>query len=205
MTDLKEKKDTSIDWDQVRRRMESATRSTTKERSPGDDEKKRILRQRARALAAEPERRESREQLELVRFVLAGENYAFESRYVREVHPLRDYTPVPCTPAFVLGIVNVRGEILSIIDIRKFFGLREERLSDLNRVIVLSSGEMTIGILADAIVGIDTLPLQAIKSSPVTFTGLGREYLKGVTAEGIAILDAGKIISDKRIIVNEFV
>ena len=43
--------------------------------------------------------------------------------FVREVYPLKDYTPLPCTPPFVLGLVNVRGQIISVIDIKKFFDI----------------------------------------------------------------------------------
>ena len=99
--------------------------------------------------------------------------------------------------------MNVRGEILSIIDIRKFFGLPEPGLGDLNRVIVLSSEDMVFGILADGIAGIRTVPAKGLLLPP-TFTGLRREYLKGLVPDGTAILDAGRILSDQRIVINEF-
>jgi purine-binding chemotaxis protein CheW len=100
--------------------------------------------------------------------------------------------------------MNVRGEILSIIDIRKFFDLPEPGLGDLNRVIVLSLQDMEFGILADGIAGIRTVPAEGLQPPPPTFTGLRREYLKGLVPDGTAILDAGKILSDQRIVINEF-
>jgi purine-binding chemotaxis protein CheW len=105
----------------------------------------------------------------------------------------------------VLGIINIRGEILSIIDLRKFFGLSETGLSDLNRVIILSSGDMEFGVLADAITVVRKVSLESLQPPPPTFTGLRREYLKGVSPERTAILDAAKILNDPRIVVNEFV
>ncbi len=201
----KDKKERSVDWDHVRRRIEASRNALEKEWSPSEAEKRRILKARARALAELPEKGEAGEQIEIVEFVLSNEKYGVETAYVREVCPIRDFTSLPCTPAFVLGIISVRGEIHSIIDLRKFFGLPGQGLGDLNRVILLSSEETGFGILADAISGVCKAPLQGLLPPPPTFTGLRREYLKGIGPDGIAILDGAKILSDKRIIVNEFV
>jgi len=199
------KKPVHADWDAVHRRMEAVTRAIEKGWSPSDMEKKDILRRRAKALARGPEKIEQGEQIEIMEFVLSYENYGVESGYVREVCPLKEFTPVPCTPPFVLGIISVRGEIVSMIDIRKFFELPEKGLGDLNRVIILSSGDMEFGILADAVAGVRKVPLEGLQPPPPTFTGPRREYLKGVTPDRTAVLDAGMLLSDKRIIVNEFI
>ncbi|MBI4595678.1 MAG: purine-binding chemotaxis protein CheW [Candidatus Tectomicrobia bacterium] len=204
MKDKERKKEKYIDWVEVYRRLEAAKEALEKGWSPGEAEKKRKLKARAKALALEPEKGQPGEQIEVVEFILSNERYGLESLYVREVYPLKEYTPVPCTPPFVLGIINVRGEIFSIIDIRKFFDLPEEGLGDLNRVILLSSGDMEFGVLVDAIAGVSKVPLAGLQPPPPTFTGLRREYLRGITLDRIAILDAGKMLSDKRIIVNEF-
>ncbi len=204
MKDKKETRQRSVDWAEVHRRMEKAIEALDKGWSPDEAEKKRILKDRAKAFSAEPENAEPGEQIEIVEFVLSSERYGIESRYVREVCRLKEFASVPCTPPFVLGIMNVRGEILSIIDIRKFFDLPEPGLGDLNRVIVLSLQDMEFGILADGIAGIRTVPAERLLPPPPTFTGLRREYLKGLVPDGTAILDAGKILSDQRIVVNEF-
>jgi purine-binding chemotaxis protein CheW len=139
----------------------------------------------------------------VVEFVLAQERYAIESQYVRDVYPLEQLTPMPCTPAFVLGIVNLRGEILSLIDIKKFFDLPEKGLTDLNKVIVLESGSMRFGILADVISGVRRIPMASIQSSLPTLAGIREQYLKGVTPERITILDAEALLTDRRIVVEE--
>jgi purine-binding chemotaxis protein CheW len=110
---------------------------------------------------------------------------------------------VPCTPAFVLGIINVRGRILSIVDLKKFFDLPEKGLGELNKVIILRSDSMEFGVLADAIVGVRALPLAGLQAAIPTLTGVREEYLKGITKDRVAVLDAGKILADKRIIVDE--
>jgi len=198
-------KSKSVNWDEVHRRMEAAQEALEKGWSPDEAEQQRILKTRAKALAEEPEGKEPGERVEIVEFLLSQERYGVESRYVREVFPLKEYTPVPCTPPFVLGVINVRGEILSIIDVRKFFDLPGQGLGDLNKVIILSSGDMEFGILADAVAGVRTMAVEALQPPFSTFTGLRREYLRGVAPDGIAVLDAGEMLSDKRIIVNEFV
>lgn len=84
-----------------------------------------ILRDRAHLLARPPEQAATADtQLEVLEFRLAQERYAVETRHVREVCPLKDLTPLPCTPPFVLGVVNVRGCILPVLDLKIFLSYR---------------------------------------------------------------------------------
>jgi len=195
---------TAKNWGEILRNLEAAR--TVLEQglvlTPG--EKKKILKARARALAQESKGRESPgERIELIEFLLADEKYGIESTYVREVYPLKELTPLPCTPPFVLGIINVRGQILSVIDIKKFFGLPGKELNDLNRVIIVYTDEMELGILADVILGVRSVPLKEIQPPLPTLKGIHGEYLKGVTNERLVVLEVPKILSDKRMIVHE--
>lgn len=162
-----------------------------------------ILKTRAQALAQVPAQAAATECIEVVTFLLAYETYGIETSYVREVYPLKDLTPLPCTPAFVAGIVNVRGQVLSVIDIKKFFDLPEQGLTDLNKVIILSDGTMEFGILADAIVDVKNIPLGKIQPGLPTLTGIREDYLRGVTVERLVILDAAKLLTDSNIVVHE--
>lgn len=162
-----------------------------------------ILKTRARMLAQAPEQTMATECIEVVSFLLAYETYGIETAYVREVYPLKDLTPLPCTPPFVAGIVNVRGQVLSVIDIKKFFDLPEKGLTDLNKVIILCSGVMEFGILADAVLEVRNIPLEKIQSGLPTLTGIREDYLRGITAEHLVILDAVKLLTDNNIIVHE--
>src|SRR5258707_14452178 len=132
-----------------------------------------ILQARARALARRP-RRASAEgtTLEVLEFRLASERYAVESRLVQEVHPLRDLTPLPCTPPFVLGIVNVRGRILPVLDLKKFFDLPESGITDIHVVVIVHAGDVELGILADAVAGVGTVALDSLEASLPTLTGI---------------------------------
>ena len=134
---------------------------------------------------------------------MAYERYGIESTYVSEVYPLKDLTPLPCTPAFVLGIINVRGQIISVLDLKKFFDLPEKGLTDLNKVIILRNEEMEFGILADVILGVVNVPLSYLQPTLPTLTGIREEYLKGITGERLVILDAGKLLSSRKIVVHE--
>lgn len=166
--------------------------------------KEQILRERARILAQETENQDYGEgYLEVVELIIAHEHYAIDSTYIREVVPLRYFTPIPCTPSFVLGLTNIRGEILSIIDIKKFFDLPEKGITNLNKIVILQNEDMEIAILADSILGVRLIDSQEIQPSLPTLSGIRAKYLKGITRDGLVILDAGEILSDKGIIVHE--
>jgi purine-binding chemotaxis protein CheW len=166
-------------------------------------EKAKVLKARARALAKEGVRVEEDEShLEVVEFMLAHERYALELTHIREVYPLKELTPLPGTPDFVLGIINVRGQILSIVDIKRFFDLPHKGLTNLNQVIILQSDKMEFGILADEILGTRSIPASDIQTSLPTLTGIRADYLKGVTGDRVVILDGGEILSDENMVVQ---
>ena len=195
--------DRQINWNEIRGRLESAKAAIDKEYSPGAEETKRILKARAGLLAREPEGTPQGEHIETVEFLLSNERYGIDAHYVREVYPLKDYTPLPCTPSFVLGLLNVRGQIVSVIDIRKFFDMPEEGISDLNKVIIVHNDTMEFGILVDSILGVRNIAESDIRPAPPTLIGIREEFLKGVTGDRIAILDAKKLLADKNVVVHE--
>jgi purine-binding chemotaxis protein CheW len=167
-------------------------------------EKKEVLNARAKALAREPDTQEKPQDfLKIVEFTLANEIYGIESPYVREVYLMKELTPLPCTPPFVLGITNVRGKIISVIDIKKFFDLPETGLGDRDRIIIVEAGEIELGILADALHGVRHIPVEDIQPSLPTLTGIREEYLRCVTNDRRVILDMNKLLTDTRIVVHE--
>jgi purine-binding chemotaxis protein CheW len=163
----------------------------------------RILRARARALAQPASSAAPGRMLELLEFRLASERYALETRHVQNVHPLRELTPLPCTPPFVLGIVNVRGRILPVFDLKKFFELPEQGLTDLHRIILVQGNDLELGLLADVIVGVRSVAADSLQPSLPTLTGIRADYLKGIGEEGLVVLDIDRILSDPKIIVHE--
>lgn len=200
-----EKAGKTKDRENIYRRLETARASLeTCIRETRGERAKVILKERARLLSLEPEEKASSgDYFEVVEFVLSQERYAIPTEYVREVYPFDDCTPVPCTPQFVLGIINVRGRILSVIDIRQFFGLPERGLSDRNNVIILHSDELGFGILADSVTGVRNIKTDDLQPSLPTLTGIREEYLKGITRERVTVLDAEKLLLDRGLIVHE--
>ena len=163
-----------------------------------------LLKMRAVSMAIEPEqKRDSSTIIEIIEFTLAAENYGIESAFVREVCTLKDFTPLPGVPSFILGIVNIHGQILTVVDIKIFFNLPDKGLGELNKVIILSDDQMEFGILVDEVKGTKAIYREEMLPVPLTITGIGEKYLKGVTKDHLIILSAGSLLSDKNIVVNE--
>lgn len=188
-----------MDWAKVRRRMEDTQSVAEHSFSPAGEEKRRILKARAVALAREQAPAKQQEAVEVVTFLLADETYGIEARWVDEIFALRELTPLPWNPPFFAGLVNLRGKVLPVVDIKKLFDLPEKGLTDLNKVLVLHHGDLELGILADQVLELRSVPVRAIQASLPTLTGIRGEFLKGVTAERLILLDAEKILTDSRL------
>ncbi len=192
-----------INWSEIHQRLEINRQALEEGRSSSPEAVRLILRKRARQLAKEPQAIANQEFIDVVEFLLGAETYGIESAFVREVFPLKDFTPLPGTPSYVLGIVNVRGQILSILDLKKFFNVSGKGLGQMNKLIILYNENMEFGILADEILGTHSIALDQIQDTPPTVIGIGADYLLGVTRGHIILLDAGKILADEKIIVDQ--
>jgi purine-binding chemotaxis protein CheW len=198
------KTDAPTDWDEIRRRIDAVRVAIEHGSAPSPEEERRILKDRARELAREPASDAAAgETLDAVEFDLAGERYAFPLAQVREVSLLRELTPVPCTPPFVLGIINLRGEICTVIDLKKFFDLPDAGLTELNKIILIRHDGPQLGILADAIRGVRRLRWSDLQPALPTLTDRRAAYLQGITSDRMVVLDAAKILSDPRILVED--
>lgn len=164
------------------------------------DRRREVLDARARLLARVPdEPPRAGEVLELVGFVLAGERYGIESRFVREVARLTRFTPVPGTPAFILGVTNLRGEILALFDLRHLLGVVAEGVTDLGRIVVLGENRREFGLLADAASEILRVPGASLAQ---TETAWGRKYVRGVSPEGVVVLSGETLLSDPQLTID---
>jgi chemotaxis signal transduction protein len=161
-----------------------------------------ILTERAQKLSQPAARSPGIVRIEVLKFRLAYQEYAIGMKYVREVVLTGVITPVPGTPEYISGICAIRGEIISLVDLRAFFSISGRGLTDLNRVIVVTDGIMTFGILADYITGIATIPaILPAATVPVPST-TAVPYLLGVV-EGIVVLDGAALFSDPRMLIDE--
>lgn len=166
-------------------------------------EKKAILKKRAEKLAESISMPEAKNEIEVIEFTLSGETYAFETAFLKEVFHMKEITPVPLTPAFVKGIINLRGNIISVIDIRVFFELTGGSISNYDRVIILQHKNMTFGITADEIRGIKKVSLENSSSSLADLNAIRQKYLKTVTSSRVVILDGYKLLNDKSLIIKD--
>lgn len=194
----------AIDWEKVHARLEQTRQAIEAGRQPSPEEVRRILRDRAQALAKPSEETATpTEVLDLLVFSLARERYGIEAAHVLEVVPFRELTPVPCTPPFVLGVVNHRGRILPVLDFRRLFELPGQEAPEGSRVVAVEAGGVTFGIFADAVAGTVRVGVPEIASPPASLAGSRQAFVRGVTTEMVAVLDLEALAQDPQITVNE--
>jgi purine-binding chemotaxis protein CheW len=161
-----------------------------------------ILAERAQKLSQPAARSRGIERIEVLKFRLAYQEYAIGMKYIREVVLTGGITPVPGTPEYISGICAIRGEIISLVDLRALFSISGRGLTDLNRVIVVTNGIMTFGILADYITGIDTIPAN-LPSAPIPVPPSGAVPYHLGMVEGIVVLDGAALLADPRMLIDE--
>jgi purine-binding chemotaxis protein CheW len=126
--------------------------------------------------------------------------YAFASTSVREVYSPKGITPLPCTPSSIVGIVNVRGRILPVIDIKPLFGQPSPPRRTLNKVIIIiHAAALEAGLLVDTIVGVRAISTTAIHPPLPTLAESQSRYLRGITNDGTMILDAARLLTGSRL------
>ena len=163
-----------------------------------------ILEARARALARPPAPDAAPgEEITVVKFGLGEETYAIEAGFVREAVKFLDFTPVPGAPDFLIGVMNLHGEILPIVDLKRFFGVAPKGLTDLTRILVLGRDGPEFGVLADAAYEIAGLRIADLNDPVTPVAGIGRKYLKGVTAEALVVIDGAALLGDERLYMND--
>ncbi len=167
-----------------------------------DDGSLKILERRARELAKPEVQTGMGGGVPAVTFELCGERYAVEVAHVREIRRLNGLTPVPGVPAFVLGLINLRGEILSVLDLRRILGLPSPSLGTLARVLVLSSPAMTFGLAVDRLKGTEAIPIKTLQPPPTSREGPGKRIVKGVTRDRVVFLDGGALLSEPSLVVG---
>jgi len=138
-------------------------------------------------------------------FVLGGESYAIGVMHVREIIRPLDVTPVPRMPAYIQGVVNLRGKVVAIFDLRIKFGLPMPESLDRACVIVVqahsSSGATTqIGLIVDTVEEVVALGAEQLDDTPSFGASLGTEYLTGMARIGSTVkmlLNIDRILEDE--------
>ncbi|MBP2643923.1 MAG: cheW 2 [Firmicutes bacterium] len=147
------------------------------------------------------------QELQLVVFSLAKEEYGLPITKVQEINRIVPITKLPQTPNFMEGIINLRGRVIPIIDLRKRFQLNVADYSDNSRIIVVEVIGETVGIIVDAVTEVVRLSQTLVEPPPPSFI-LDAEYVEGVGKMDdrmLILLDIDKILTSKEeIALKEF-
>lgn len=160
-----------------------------------------ILVERAQALAAQKTDVDSGLGEEILVFRLGEGRYSVPAHFIREVQPMNTYTPLPSTPSFIVGLVNVRGRLLTALDIRPLIDVAQTVPQEQSFLLILSAHGTEICLLADGVVEVrygDADLAPAIS----TTTGRGVTWIRGIDRDLNVWIDPPLLLSDQRLIVN---
>ena len=138
--------------------------------------------------------------LRWVTFFLSQEKYGINVMQVQEVLRVTEIAPVPGAPDYVLGIINLRGNVVTVIDTRQRFGLESKELDDSTRIVIVESNDQVVGILVDSVAEVIDLQLSEIESAPNVGTEDSSRFIQGVASQNdelLIIIDLNKLLSDE--------
>ena len=136
--------------------------------------------------------------IQWVTFRLAEESYGIAVMQVQEVLRVTEITPVPGAPDYVLGIINLRGNVVTVLDTRKRFGLPANEMDDASRIIIIESGEQVVGLLVDSVAEVVYLRAAEIESSPNVGNEESSRYIQGVANRDddlLIVVDLNKLLT----------
>ncbi|AMF93864.1 chemotaxis protein CheW [Vibrio fluvialis] len=140
------------------------------------------------------------EVLQWVTFQLEEETYGINVMQVREVLRYTEIAPVPGAPDYVLGIINLRGNVVTVIDTRSRFGLMQGEITDNTRIIVIESERQVIGILVDSVAEVVYLRSSEIDTTPSVGTDESSKFIQGVSNRDgklLILVDLNKLLTDE--------
>jgi len=138
--------------------------------------------------------------LQLVTFKIEHEEFAIEINHIQEINRMSEITRVPNSPDFVSGVINLRGRIIPVINMRKRFGFPEKEPDKNTRIIVVELGEIIVGFIVDAVHEVIRIPKNITEPPPSLVAGIGSEYITSVAKlenRLLIILDIERILHDK--------
>ncbi|RXI97988.1 chemotaxis protein CheW [Anaerobacillus alkaliphilus] len=138
--------------------------------------------------------------LKVIVFQLKDEEYGVEVEQVRSIERMQHITRVPRTTEFVKGVINLRGVVTPIIDLRNRFGIEEIVSSESTRIIIVAVGSMEVGLIVDAANDVVDIPTELVEPPPQVVGGLEAEYLRGVAKMDkrlLILLNLDKVLNPK--------
>ncbi|MEJ2416618.1 MAG: chemotaxis protein CheW [Exilibacterium sp.] len=138
--------------------------------------------------------------LQWVTFKLAGETYGINVMQVQEVLRYSEIAPVPGAPAYVLGIINLRGNVVTVIDTRHRFGLEPGEVTDNTRIVIIEADKHVIGILVDSVAEVVYLRQSEIETAPNVGNEESAKFIQGVchkNNELLILIELDKLLTDE--------
>ena len=135
-------------------------------------------------------------------FHLGKESYGIEIRHVTEIIVMQEITKVPDLPDFIIGVVNLRGSVISVMDMRKRFNLETRDYDDRTCIIVVDIKDIAIGLLVDTVNEVLIIPQEQVDPAPKTHSGIKSNYISGmgkVEDQVKILLDIEKILHEKEL------
>lgn len=142
------------------------------------------------------------EDIKVIIFRLKKEEYGVDVRQVNSIERMEHITRVPNTPPFVKGVINLRGVVIPIVDLRKRFGIEEKDYNDSTRIIIVNVEDMEVGLIVDAANDVVDLPAGTIEPPPKVVGGVESKYLRGVAKLSnrlLILLNLDKVLSPEEI------
>jgi purine-binding chemotaxis protein CheW len=171
--------------------------------SPWEQE---ILLERARNLTSSLEVQSATQQIPLAIVGLSGEYFGIELETVREFTELQRITTVPCCPEYIVGDMNLRGDILTVVDVRKVLHMPTTEVTPTAKVIVVPIGDSLVGVLVDQVLEVNDLDPSAMREVPVALKPTCDAYMKGTipyNGKMLVVLNLPKILASGDLMVNE--
>ncbi|GAB58382.1 chemotaxis protein CheW [Rheinheimera nanhaiensis] len=138
--------------------------------------------------------------LQWVTFKLQEETYGINVMQVQEVLRYTEIAPVPGSPDYVLGIINLRGNVVTVIDTRSRFGLEPADVTDNSRIVIIEADKQVIGILVDSVAEVVYLKASEIDTAPNVGTEESARFIQGVSnreGELLILVDLNKLLSEE--------
>lgn len=148
---------------------------------------------------AAAEKNAQNETTQWVKFSLNGENYGIRVLKVQEIQRYSEISPIPGAPSYVLGIINLRGNVISVLNTREKFSLPEQDVTDDTRIVILEVGTQIIGILVDSVAEVISLQASDVDIAPNVGNDETAKFIEGVSNKGgelLILLDAEKILNE---------
>ncbi|MBV9408381.1 MAG: chemotaxis protein CheW [Candidatus Eremiobacteraeota bacterium] len=136
--------------------------------------------------------------IQVVSFKLGSEEYGVDIAQVQEINRMVAITHVPRAPQFMEGVINLRGQLIPIIDLRTRFAMPRAEHTKNTRIVVTEIGTKRVGMVVDSVSEVLRLPVEQIEAAPEMITGVDTEYIRGVGKiedRLIILLDLARIIS----------